>query len=71
MEPNVFLTEREAARILRVSTRTMQRWRLTGDGPPFVAAGGRRIYRRDALLAWADSRTFTSTSAAACRDHGV
>ena len=36
-----FLTERETAKLLRVSARTLQRWRLTGDGPPFCAFGGR------------------------------
>jgi excisionase family DNA binding protein len=33
------LTEREAASVLAVSQRTLQKWRLTGDGPPYAKVG--------------------------------
>jgi predicted site-specific integrase-resolvase len=31
---------------LRVSERTLERWRSQGEGPPFVAMGGGIFYRR-------------------------
>src|SRR6266508_460343 len=48
-----FLTEPEAAEIIRVSPRTLRRWRVAGTGPPVAGFAGRRaLYRRSELLAW-------------------
>jgi predicted site-specific integrase-resolvase len=48
-----FLTEPEAADIIRVSARTLRRWRQQGTGPPVAGYAGRRaLYRRSELLAW-------------------
>ena len=57
-----FLTERETAELLRVSARTLQRWRLTGDGPPFYAFGGRRLYAGEEVMSWSKTRRRRSTS---------
>ena len=57
------LSETEAAEYLSASTRSLQRWRMTGEGPAFVRLGARRVgYAVDALDAWLSSRTFSSTS---------
>jgi len=64
----LILTEAEAARLLSVGARTLQAWRLNGDGPDFVTLGVRRIgYQRSVLLAWIEARRVTSTSAASVR----
>ena len=48
-----FLTEPEAAEVIRVSARTLRRWRVQGTGPPVAGYAGRRaLYRRSELLAW-------------------
>jgi hypothetical protein len=48
-----FLTESEAAEVIRVSARTLRRWRIQGSGPPVAGYAGRRaLYQRSALLAW-------------------
>jgi hypothetical protein len=48
-----FLTEPEAAQVIRVSARTLRRWRVQGSGPPVAGYAGRRaLYRRSELLAW-------------------
>jgi phage terminase Nu1 subunit (DNA packaging protein) len=61
-----YMTERELSALLKVTTRTLQRWRVSGDGPPFIRAGLRRVlYARDAVAAWAASRSFTSHAAEA------
>ena len=53
-----FLTEAEVASLLRIGRRSLERWRTTGDGPPWTRAGLRRVlYPRAALLAWAAART--------------
>ena len=61
-EPQVFLTERETAALLRVSVRTLQRWRLTGGGPPFCAFGGRRLYAHKDIFIWCRAQRRISTS---------
>jgi excisionase family DNA binding protein len=56
------LTQREAACVLRLSERTLERSRVTGFGPPFAKVGRRVLYRREDLDAWVASRVVTSTS---------
>ncbi len=60
------VTESEAAQMLRLSPRTMQRMRLMGGGPAYVNLTPNRIgYPLAALQAWVAARTVGSTSAAA------
>ncbi len=54
----------EAAAYLRLSKSSLDRWRLTGEGPKFVKAGSRIIYRRAELDGWLENRTCRSTSEA-------
>jgi len=56
------LTEREAAPYLSLSTVTLQRLRLTGDGPRFAKLGKAVRYRRADLDSWIESRLTRSTS---------
>ena len=61
---NMFFDEKGLALFLSIPRRTLQRWRVTGDGPPFVRAGMRRIvYRREAVEAWAVSREYCHRAA--------
>ncbi len=58
-----YLNEVATARYMGVSTRTLQRWRISGDGPAFYKFGERRtLYRREDLDQWALSRRVHSTS---------
>ena len=53
------LREKQAAERLGVSRRTLQRWRISGDGPPFTRIGLRRVaYPEAALTAWCERQTF-------------
>lgn len=60
------LTTGEAAHVLRLSPRTLERFRVEGTGPRYVKAGpGKRarvLYRKEDLEAWLDGFRFTSTS---------
>ncbi|MGY4227600.1 putative DNA-binding transcriptional regulator AlpA [Bradyrhizobium sp. USDA 4503] len=58
------LTQREAAMALRLSERTLERWRVSGDGPPFAKLGRRIGYRPADLEAWIAARLRHSTSEA-------
>ena len=47
-----------------ISPRTLERYRVAGNGPRFCKAGRRVIYRRDILDDWVTEHTFSSTAAA-------
>jgi hypothetical protein len=65
------ITEAEAARMLRLSARTLQRLRLDGNGPEYLRltpTGSRLGYTPAALQAWLRQRSVTSTSEATVQD---
>jgi hypothetical protein len=47
-----YLTKAELAAQLDRSVRSIDRWSLTGYGPPSVRIGRRSLYRREAVLEW-------------------
>ena len=59
----VLLSQRQAADLLCLSERTLERWRVTGCGPAYVKLGGRRVaYREVDLVEFINLRRRTSTS---------
>jgi hypothetical protein len=40
-EPAIYLDQAGAARVLFITPRTLQRWRVDGTGPAFVRLGRR------------------------------
>lgn len=62
----VFLTSNEAADLLRLSRRTLERWRLEGSGPRYIKLGaGKRsrvVYRESEIVSWVNQSSFGSTS---------
>lgn len=57
-----YMSGREAAAFLGLSPRTLDRYRVNGDGPAFHKFGSRVRYARVDLEAWASARRRTSTS---------
>ena len=57
------LTEQQAASLLNVNPRTMQKWRIQGGGPRFVRMSRRciRYWPKD-LRDWVQNRIKSSTS---------
>ena len=51
-----FLTTRQAATLLSLSPRTLDRYRVAGKGPPFHRFGSRIAYARADLEEWAAQR---------------
>jgi excisionase family DNA binding protein len=63
MRCDELLTVEEAAERLKISKHTLNRWRVTGEGPPFVKYGPRLVrYLEEALTDWEKRRTRRSTS---------
>jgi excisionase family DNA binding protein len=60
----VLLTQSEVAELLRLSERTLERWRVIGGGPAFCKFGKRVLYRRADLDQWIASHLCHNTSEA-------
>ena len=60
----IILPEAELAKRLNICPRTAMRWRVTGEGPPFIRIGVRRVgYRLADVEAWEAARTFPHRAA--------
>jgi excisionase family DNA binding protein len=58
-----FLTEAETAQLLKLSQRTLQRWRMEGSqGLPFRRFGGLIRYALSDIERWAAEQSRMSTS---------
>ncbi|MEO1282849.1 MAG: helix-turn-helix domain-containing protein [Pseudomonadota bacterium] len=68
VSPNItpYLTSNEAAEVLKISTRTLERMRVEGSGPRFMKAGpGRRsrvLYQLADITSWLEAKAYHSTS---------
>lgn len=63
---DIYLTTEDAAQLLSLSPRTLERMRVSGGGPQFFKAGpGKRsrvLYAKLDLMKWLQARCFDSTS---------
>jgi predicted DNA-binding transcriptional regulator AlpA len=59
---NDLLTQRDAARRLLLSPRTLERLRVSGTGPRYCKLGRRVAYREADLESWIAARVVQSTS---------
>jgi excisionase family DNA binding protein len=51
----IFLTEKEVAKQIKVSLASLRRWRLLQRGPRFLKIGGLVRYRADDLEQWLET----------------
>ena len=56
------LTERQIAKLLSVSVKTVQWWRWSGGGPPYLKLNSAVRYDPEKLAAWLDECKRTSTA---------
>lgn len=56
------LCAKEAASYLGLSTSTLAKKRMTGEGPPYFKLGRKVIYDVHVLDGWVNSHACTSTS---------
>lgn len=50
-----FLNETQVSEKLQVSLACLRRWRLRGEGPPYVKVGPLVRYRPEAITDWVDA----------------
>jgi predicted DNA-binding transcriptional regulator AlpA len=56
---DVYLTERQYCERYHLAPRTAQRWRVTGEGPPWVRLGPHKIvYRLSDVERWVLAHTY-------------
>jgi len=61
--PDDLLRTTDAALLIGIETRTLEKWRVTGLGPPFVKISNRAVrYRHKDLQEWVNARLRNSTS---------
>jgi excisionase family DNA binding protein len=58
---HIFLTEKEAAELLRFSSKHLQRMRAEHRGPPFFKEGRAVRYKRSDIVAWMELRRENGT----------
>ncbi len=57
-----YFSTKQVAESYGLSPRTLERWRLEGEGPKYRKFGSRVMYAESDLIEWADQQTRTSTS---------
>jgi hypothetical protein len=62
LEHRKMLSTSEAATYLGLGKSTLDKFRLTGDGPRFITCGRRVVYDPEDLDAFANARKRSSTS---------
>ena len=62
MSEKIFSDQNEIAELLTLKPRTLEKLRVTGEGPPFLKLGKRVVYDRADVIAWARAQKRTSTS---------
>jgi hypothetical protein len=55
--------QEQLAEKIHHSPRTLERWRMTGEGPPYVKLGRKCLYRLREVEAWLAARTIAHTQA--------
>jgi Helix-turn-helix domain len=58
---DIHFSQRDLARRLGLSPRTLEGWRWRGTGPRFVKAGGRVLYRLEDVEAFEETQLREST----------
>jgi predicted DNA-binding transcriptional regulator AlpA len=62
MVSRTLLTEQQAAELLTIKVKTLQKWRVCGGGPKFIKLGRAVRYDPDSLLEFVRERTVASTA---------
>ena len=59
-----YLTQKQVADLLHISTRTLERLRTEGGGPHYFKAGRRVLYSQKAIDDWLQNRSFENAGEA-------
>ncbi len=65
--PAGILRPKQLSKRIQRPERTLERWRSTGEGPPFIRLGRMVAYREADVERWLAARTFASRAAEVAR----
>jgi predicted DNA-binding transcriptional regulator AlpA len=65
------LDTKDTAALLNLSPSTVNKMRMTKDGPPYYKLGHRVTYKRSEVFAWLESKRFLNTSQYSLADEVV
>jgi len=68
MDDLTLLSESQVAKLLNVSKKTLQTWRLRGCGPKFVKLNQAVRYKKADIEEWIRNKTVKSTSEITARN---
>ena len=68
--PTQYLNTVQAAAVLGLSPRTLEKQRVNGGGPRYRKFGSRVLYAAADIQSWADARVFSNTSEAQSQGSG-
>lgn len=58
----ILFSVEEAARMLKISPKTLEKYRCMGGGPKYIRIGRRVLYSTVELQVWLRARSFSCTS---------
>ena len=62
MQDEIRLTERQLCKFWSITPETLRRWRILGQGPIYIKAGGRVLYRPEDIRAFEQRMLYRSPS---------
>ena len=62
LDPDELLDQNRVAKMLRCTTKFLEKKRVTGNGPRYAKIGSLCRYRRSDVLAWVEKQSRNSTS---------
>lgn len=71
MSETILLTPEQVSDRLHVSTRTLERWRATGYGPPYRKLGRKVAYDQSEVDEWCAGKRYECTAAYEDGSHSV
>jgi hypothetical protein len=57
-----YLDQEAAAAYMTLSPRTLEKFRVRGDGPAYFKIGKRVLYKVEDLIKWVEAKRYQSTS---------
>lgn len=62
MKKEEYLNTQQLAEKMKTSQRTLERWRMEGQGPEYYKLGRKVIYKSDDVIAYLEANKYSHTS---------
>lgn len=62
MKQEKYFSTKQLAKHIKTSPRTLERWRMEGQGPEYYKLGRKVIYKSDDIIAYLEANKYSHTS---------